>query len=546
MAAWLSGCKKITIVESTTTDVNIYDYLNKDPEKYGDLVKIIDRSGYQGFLNAYGSYTMFAPTNDAIKGYLTEKNLASVDQITEQEAMNIVKLHLMSDTLTSSSFKDGKLPTVTMFGQYLITSVNNENGVSNYTVNRRAIVQEPNIKTGNGYVHTIDHVLLPATKTIMQLVSENNDYSIFKQALEATNFDSILNTINLVDTSRRWLTLFAETNGALADSGIHSYHDLYTKYCQTGKPDSVDDSLHIYVAYHIVPDAKYLADIVSANSHTTLAPLEVLASKLDGERVLLNDINFNGVHEPGVELQRTTSDVSATNGVLHTSLGHFSPKVRLPVPIYWDVADFPEVRKLPAVFRKASYSFTYGSIKDITWDKPANNIDYSYTTSGSLPVFYNDHLSIPMGNTSRHFWVDFTSPIIVKGRYKVWICYRTAKQSGSIGQPGGSNMPVQVFFDGQAMSRTFNFTERRPNLSDGELEALGWKKYSPTTEQLMAGKYVGNIDVLTTDRHVFRIQALPGAGTGQNSNWLDMIHIIPVNRNQYLPRFARDGSTVDF
>lgn len=546
MTAWLSGCKKVAIVQTTTTDVNIFEFLTRNPDKYSDLVKIIERSGYNGFLNAYGSYTMFAPTNDGIKGYLAEKNLTSVDQITEQEAMNIVKLHLMNDTLTSSSFKDGKLPTVTMYGQYLITSVNNENGVSNYTVNRRATVQELNIRTGNGYVHAIDHVLLPATKTLMQLISENNDYSIFKQAVEATGFDDTLNTINLVDTTRRWLTVFAETNAALADSGIHSYNDLYAKYCTTGNPENATDSLFIYVAYHIIPDAQYLADIVSANSHITLAPLEVLASKLDGERVLLNDINFNGVHEPGVELQRATSDVSATNGVLHTSLGHFTPKVRLPAPIYWDVADFPEVRKLPAVFRKASYNFAYGSIRDINWDKPSNSISYSYTTSGSIPVFFNDHLSIPMGNTSRHFWVDFTSPIIVKGRYKVWICYRTAKQSGSIGRPGGSNMPVQVFFDGQAMSRTFNFTERRPNLTDGELEALGWKKYSPTTEQLVAGKFLGIIDVPTTDRHVFRIQALPGAGTGQNSNYLDMIHIIPVNMNQYLPRFARDGTLVDF
>ncbi|WP_166437228.1 fasciclin domain-containing protein [Niastella caeni] len=546
VAAWVSGCKKVDIVTTTTTDVNIYEYLVQNPDKYSDLVKIVDKSGYSGFLNAYGSYTIFAPTNDGIKQYLTEKNLGSVDQIPEEDAKNIVKLHLMSDTLTSSSFKDGKLPTVTMYGQYLITSVNNENGVSNYVINRRALVQQANVKTGNGYLHTIDHVLLPATKTIAQLISENSNYSIFKEALVATGFYDTLNTINTVDTSRRWLTVFAETNQALADSGITSYNALYAKYCKTGNPKSVTDSLHIYIAYHIVPDAKYLADIVSAGSHITLAPLEVLASKLDGEKVLLNDINFNGVHEPGVEIQRSTSDVSATNGVLHMSLAHFSPKVRLPAPIYWDVADFPEVRKLPAIFRKGNYSFAYGSIKDIKWDKTTNFLDYAYTTSGSIPVYYNDYLSIPMGNTSRHFWIDFTSPIIVKGRYKVWICYRTAKSSGTIGQPGGSNMPVQVFFDGQAMTRTFNFVERRPNLSDGELEALGWKKYSPTTEQLAAGKFLGIIDVPTTDRHVFRLQALPAAGTGQPSNFLDMIHIIPVNNNQYLPRFARDGSLVNF
>lgn len=538
---WYSSCKKVDIITSTTTDVNIYEYLKQNPDKYSDLVKIVDKSGYAGFLNAYGSYTIFAPTNEGIQLYLKEKNIGAVDQISEQDAKSIVKLHLMSDTLTSSSFKDGKLPTITMFGQYLITSVNNENGVSNYIINRRAGVKEINVKTGNGYLHTIDHVLLPATKTIAELINDDVNLSIFKQALVATGFYDTLNTINTTDTTRRWLTVFAETNQALAASGIQNYTQLYNRYCK-GNPKDHADSLFIYAAYHITTDAKYLADIVSTSSHTSLAPLEVIASKLDGERVLLNDIDFNGAHEPGVELNRSISDVSATNGVLHYALGHFAPKVRQPVPIYWDVADFPEVRKLPAVFRKSTYSFAYGSIKDINWDKTANSIAYTYNTASNMPMFFNDYLAFGMGNTSRNFWLDFTSPIIVKGRYKVWICYRVGKSSGSIGQPGGSNMPVQVYYDGQALTRTFYFTERRPDLGDGELEALGWKRYTTTTDLNSGSKFLGIIDVTTTDRHVFRLQALAAAGTGQEANWLDMIHIIPVNSPQTVPRFGRDGS----
>jgi len=127
----------------------------------------------------------------------------------------------------------------------------------------------------------------------------------------------------------------------------------------------------------------------------------------------------------------------------------------------------------------------------------------------------------------------------------VWMCYRTQKGSGSIGQPGGSNMPVQVFYDGQPLSRTFSFTEQRPNLTDGEMEALGWKRYTTAAEQASAGKLVGTIDVATTDRHVFRIQALPAAGSGQDVNNLDMIHIIPVNMTQYNPRFGADGTVID-
>jgi uncharacterized surface protein with fasciclin (FAS1) repeats len=536
------NCKKAQIVQSTTDVVNIYEYLKGHPDTYSELVKIVDKSGYSGFLNAYGSYTMFAPTNDGVKAYLTEIN-KTIDQITDVEAQTIVKFHLLEDTLTTATFKDGKLPLVTMYGQYLVTSVTNANGASTIMVNRQGKVLTGNIQTGNGLIHSIDHVLKPASKTLAQLISDNPDYSIFREALVATGYYDTLNTINLTNPSRRWLTVLAESNQALADSGFTSFDALKTKYSNLNDPKNIEDSLHIYVAYHIMPEAKYLADIVSAQSHLSLQPLQVLASKLDGEKVLINDIDFNGKHETGVELKRSSSDVSATNGVFHAALAHFAPKVRVPVAVYWDVADFPEVRKLPAVFRRGALSFPFGSIKDINWDKPTNTMDYSFTnTSTSIHMYWGDYLTVPMGNTSRHQWIDFTTPILVKGRYKLWICYRAAKGSGTVGQPGGSNMPCIAFFDGQQLTRGFNFTEQRPNLSDGELEALGWKKYSPTTNQLMTGKFLGIVDVPTTDRHVVRIQALPAAGTGNPSNFLDMFHFIPINDNQYLPRFAVNGT----
>ncbi|MGC4104359.1 fasciclin domain-containing protein [Ferruginibacter sp.] len=537
-----SSCKKIKYVEATTTDLNIYGYIKANPSKYSSIGTIVDKSGYAGFLNAYGSYTMFVPTDSAVSLYLTEinKTLAS---LTEAEAQAIVKFHLLEDTLTTATFKDGKLPTITMYGQYLVTSVVNNGGTSTILVNRQATITAGNIKTGNGLIHQIDRVLKPASKSISELISADTRFSIFKQALQATGYYDTLNTVNsTVPGLRRWFTVFAETNQALADSGITSFAALKTKYSNTGNPLNPLDSLNIYVKYHILPDNKYLADIVSASSHVTLAPLEVLASKLDDVKVLLNDLDFNGVHEKGVEIERTTSDISGTTGVLHTALAHFAPKVRLPTAVYWDVADFPEVRKLPAVFRRGNFSFPYGGIKDITWDRTTNTMDYAYTTSSSINVYYGDYLSVPMGNTTRHNWIEFTTPIIIKGRYKVWVCYRAAKGSGTVGLPGGSNMPVQPSFDGVDLSRQFNFCEQRPNLSDGELEALGWKKYSPSTTQFMTGKFLGIIDVPTTDRHKFRLRSLPAAGTGNPSDYLDMVHFIPINQNQYLPRFAVDGT----
>src|SRR6185295_19208223 len=148
------------------------------------------------------------------------------------------------------------------------------------------------------------------------------------------------------DTTRRFLTVFAETNKALADSGITSYAALKAKYSNTGNPLNANDSLHLYVAYHILTDARYIADVVSTASLPTLAPLEVITPKLEGETVLLNDIIFNGVHEPGIQLDRSLSDVTASNGVVHQAKAHFTVKIRVPVRVDFDVADQPELRKL--------------------------------------------------------------------------------------------------------------------------------------------------------------------------------------------------------
>ncbi len=545
----LSKCRKIEIQTATTSDLNIYPYLQTNASQFSEWAKIVDKSGFAGYLTAYGSYTLFAPTNEAVKLYLTEVNKTSVDNLTEAEAKALVTFHLIQDTLPTNTFKDGKLPTITMFGQYLVVGVTNTAGASNFLINRQAIITQGNIITGNGYIHAIDHVLKPASKSTAQLISDNPNFSIFKQALVATGFYDTLDIIN-TSNPKRFFTVLAETNKALNDSGFANYTALFNKLSNTKNPKDPLDSLHIYVAYHILPEAKYLADIASASSHATLQPLEVLSSKLSGEVVLINDLDFNGIHEPGVILERATGDISTTTGVLHTAVSHFRPKVRSPFPVYWDVADFPEVRKLGSIFRKGTVDFAYGTIKDINWNNPANalsagtpNGGYNYKglADANYPVVNGDMLLMGMGTTSRHNWIDFRTPLLVKGKYNIWVCYRQQKQST------GSNMPINVYFDGEQTSRTFAFTATRPSGSDGELLALGWKIYTypNITSTFMAGKFVGAVDVTTTNRHMIRLEAAAASGTGQQPNNLDMIHFIPVDwPSQYLPRFQPDGTPV--
>lgn len=69
----LWACRKDSLVRSTSNAVNMTQYLKNNPDDFSELLKILNLSETASFLNAYGSYTMFAPTNTAIKTYLQEK-----------------------------------------------------------------------------------------------------------------------------------------------------------------------------------------------------------------------------------------------------------------------------------------------------------------------------------------------------------------------------------------------------------------------------------------------------------------------------------------
>ncbi len=539
------SCKKTEIVQTTTDDVNIVGYLDKNPDSFSLFRQILERTETAAFLNAYGAYTCFAPTNSGVRTYLQKLGAASVDVADLNTLKDMVRLHLLEDTVYTGSFTDGKLPVITMYGQYLVTSVGLKDGTSSYLVNRQATIIKTNVRLGNGVLHEIDNVLLPAVKTIAQQLAEKAEYSIFVQALQATGHYNLLNTVN-PNLAQRWITVFAESNQALADSGINSFAALRTKYSQTGNPLNANDSLNMYVAYHISDGLKFLGDIIGTATHETKLPQEVISVKLIGQDVVLNQDIFNGVLELGIKLDRSKSDLAATNGVWHDAAAHFMVKYRKPTALFWDVSSFEEIMKLPAYYKRQNYNFVRATeaekpIKDHYWGwgplAGTNTLSYIYSTSSSITNFaYNTDVNmLPMGLPNRPIYWEMKTPPIIKGRYKVWVCYRAQKQSSS------SNMLCQVEVNGTLMQRTMNFTENRPTGTDAELEAIGWKRYIENTTNLFAARQVGTIDFTTTKQQTIRITPLTGT---QNNNNLDMIHFIPVDENQILPRFRPDGSKI--
>jgi uncharacterized surface protein with fasciclin (FAS1) repeats len=539
----LWACKKQSLVLTTDTSLNITGYLDSNPDEFSQFRKILGITGNAGFLNAYGAYTLFLPNNEAVKEYLKAEGKNAVEDVDIQTLKDLVKFHLIADTLGIGRFKDGKLPTLTMYGQYLITGAVFADGVTKTRINRQANLVQGDITARNGIIHVIDRMLIPAKLSIAQMVANDPKYSIFTQALRETSLFDSLNIAPANNGDRRF-TLIAETDSTLNAAGYANYAALKARFSKTGNPANPNDSLRVFMQYHILFGSKYLADIISAQSHETMAKTEVITSKLTNRNVLINDDDFLGKHETGIMLNRTTSDNSTTNGVVHaaapytasgvTSSGHLAVKVRLPVRIDWDVADFPELRALPAFFRRASTSFPIPVL--LSTIKSVDRIAALYYTYSATEVtIYKDFLNLPLGPPNRSAAFTLTTPLLVKGKYKVWMNYKFYQKSTST-----KSCASQVSIDGVPLQRLIDGIAKRPAGTAAELEAQGWKQYiTGQTSTNYNGRLLGVIDLPSTKRYSMQIKWVSG---GSMDTYIDVVQFIPVDQDQIRPMINTDGT----
>lgn len=538
------ACKKENFKQTTDDSVNITGYFEKEVANYSVFLNVLKLTGDASFLAAYGKYTIFAPTDEAFKVYLTAQGKTSIDQVDINVLKDLVKLHLIEDTISTTAFTDGKISKATALGQFLTTSARNEDGVTRIVVNKLARIIKANIRVGNGIIHSIDHVLVKSERTLAQQISETPNLSIFNKLLIATGWDVKLNQpLSVVNGVGNYVSLLTTTNEAykavypsLTDDN-QIVAELINKYSSKGNPMDPTDSLNLYIAYRVLPGLKYIADIVNATSHTTKAPLEIITVKLIKDSVILNEELFNGIFEKGVSVDRAVSDVTTTNGVLHFVRNDFFIKKRVPTAVFWDIADQPELRQLPGIFRVPGkfQSFAQGTLKDITWGGSATSqVIYICSTTGSFnQAYWSDYLEFD-ARPSNIPWIELKTPIIIRGRYKVWISFRSISSRSNI---------CQASVDGVPLSRTVNFADfRATNITETELEAQGYKRPISGNNNNWNARLLGTIDIQTTDRHVFRLDYLTNNMT---SPFVDMIHFIPVDQDQLYPRFGPNGEIVN-
>lgn len=273
----------------------IGEYLKNNPEYFSEFTRMLDTTGVLGLLNAYGLYTVFAPTNDAIYAYYESiEGVNSLSDISLEDIKAFCYNHIIKgDTLTSNDFKDGALPSQSMSQRFI--SINHSDTSKTIIVNGSSPILLPDVDKHNGYVHVIGKVLSSASITVTEFISNDEKFKLFNRALKETGwadyitlapyedktFDPKADTRAIMNhtvpeekpQSRKFgFTILAPSDEALANftecpaapNGIRTYDDLKAVaryyYSQTYNNDAdhlendlknKKNYLNRFVAYHL-------------------------------------------------------------------------------------------------------------------------------------------------------------------------------------------------------------------------------------------------------------------------------------------------------
>lgn len=257
----LTSCNNDDIPDEsyyTFTGETLGQYLENRPEEYSEFSKVLKRcklkeegSTLESLMNAYGSFTCFAPDNEAMEKYLHRYGIESVEQMTDSAISVIARMHIINSALSTvyetKNFST-KLPDQNMYNKTVYIA-NNSVTVSdaNYIVNETGTIIEKDLLVHNGVIHKIDSVLEPSDLKLDGFLEKYPEYSLFREAVDLTNIGTRLNTepedrnfipaegFTDIDGNSSaitpqfryfYFTCFIETNEVFSNAGINTLQDM--------------------------------------------------------------------------------------------------------------------------------------------------------------------------------------------------------------------------------------------------------------------------------------------------------------------------------
>ncbi|MEC3877880.1 fasciclin domain-containing protein [Chryseobacterium salviniae] len=277
--------------EMTQMDKNIATLVSERSD-LSLLRAAVTRAGLGATLSESGSFTVFAPTNDAFTsaGLGSE---AAINAVPVETLKNILLYHVFTQKYAASGIPSGTTELTTASNSKAYVSKK-----SNGVYINGAMVTTADVNASNGVIHVINKVLMPPAGNIVQVAQGNSNLSFLVAAVVrasegSTNVASVLSTTN-------GLTVFAPTNQAFINAGFTSIASI-----QAANPNTLASIL----TYHVISARVFSSDLTEGATPATLNGANVTITLSGGAKV-------KGNGNPSAS-NITSTDIMATNGVVH-------------------------------------------------------------------------------------------------------------------------------------------------------------------------------------------------------------------------------------
>lgn len=347
-------------------------------------------------LSGTGTFTVFAPSNQAFASLLTAIGQTSLDDVPESVLKKILQYHVVStaalkaNQLTAGNFN-------TLANENIAVTLPSGGVKLNTTVN----VNTADVEASNGVVHIVDAVLVnpsivPIVGTIVAPAYFNKNFTTLIAAVNAAS-PSILTT--LLNSTKK--TLFAPTNDAFVAAGI------------TVLPNQ--ETLDAVLAYHVLN-----TEVRAGGLPTNTTPVNTEITTLGGKFYLSNR-GATGVFINGWT-KVTQTDIIASNGTVHVIDRALMPPSQTIAQIATALSTAttpqftkllqalgrPEAADLLAAAGNASSNLTLFAPTDAAFT--ASGIDLATVAGATLVAVLQKHLvSAPTTTTGRVFSRDLVS-----------------------------------------------------------------------------------------------------------------------------------------
>lgn len=288
------SCKKND--DTVASPQTIPDRIHED-SRFSFLRAVINYANVGDALKA-GNLTLFAPTDSAFRasGF---NSIESLGALSKEQARRIVLYHVLTGSVSAD-----KIPA----GFNAVETAGNGTAYFNRATDgtvyiNNAKVTQTNIQEANGYIHTIDRVLTPATGDLLTTIQTNPNLTFLAAAIKRSSSSSpALMSALTGGTSANRVTVFAPNDDAF------KAHKFYNSLLAIESADP--QTLASVLLYHMTPG------VLFSNQFKTGTLTSLSSNNTFTVTVSPTQTTVKGTNNTDAATIKQ-ANLPATNGVIH-------------------------------------------------------------------------------------------------------------------------------------------------------------------------------------------------------------------------------------